>query len=1064
VRPERLYLNNFGPFLGETNIDFDALDDIFLITGKTGSGKTSIFDAICFALYGRVPGSRGDHLTRLRSDYAGDEAECRVALDFSVGEERYRVERSPKRERPNKKKSGLVTEDEKAALYRITPGGLRGLNTKKSEADERIRALIGLDAAEFFRIVLLPQGEFAEFLRQNTSSRQKSLGKLFPVEEAEGVRLLALERAKAASLETSVARQSLEEVSKRITFATRDELRAAAEAALESARKQAQALAEEAGTLRAGLAAREEEREAAARLGELEKAALESEALVPVMAEKEAALTRSRKARPLAELLRREEERRREAEAAGRELEAALAARSAAAEAAENLQRRGGEMAALEDSIRELERKRQVYAGIIAEEEELLRAEAEAASLGSALAKLAGDAEAGRKRLGLLEAEIRSLEEKSRDAEALERRWEGARQINERLVQLKKLAAEAESAGIEEEAAGEKAAALEAECAELERRIPALEEEIRALKAERELGERADMAALLGAGLKPGEPCPVCGSREHPDPAAAHPRLFGIPERIDSLEHAAGDARESLAAKKADLEGFRREARRRAERGAELLASQSELKGEVPEAPEASGDLSPALASFLRDTERLPKPEETARLLEAHVRRLNELTAERAAARRAETRVAELRREEAPAQKFLAEQEKESAALTEKLRHLSAQAAEMRERRGRLLEAEPSGEAPAEPREALAELDRRVTEAGERLRSYREEREEAGKSLAAAEEREAQGRNRREETGKRRLEAETALASALRASPFPGAEELRAALLDEAAEAEAEEALSRYREDAARRESLGAELRRSLGAARQKIAALEAASGRLPPAEEIGARLAALEGERAEAEARRERAGGELAALERDEALLVAAQERYEALSQKSRRLGALADDLSGKNPKKRAFDAWLLGRYLEEVAAYATGRLERMSEGRYSLLLDSAAAGGNAKSGLDLAVFDAYTGKCRPCATLSGGESFMASISLALGLADSIQNRSGGVRLDAVFIDEGFGSLDESTLDLALVILDELREQRMVALISHVGEMRSRIPSRIEVLKSGSGSRIRQNGEGPEV
>jgi exonuclease SbcC len=135
------------------------------------------------------------------------------------------------------------------------------------------------------------------------------------------------------------------------------------------------------------------------------------------------------------------------------------------------------------------------------------------------------------------------------------------------------------------------------------------------------------------------------------------------------------------------------------------------------------------------------------------------------------------------------------------------------------------------------------------------------------------------------------------------------------------------------------------------------------------------------------------------------------------------------------------------------------MSESRYSLLLDSAGEGGRGRAGLDLAVFDAYTGKCRPCATLSGGESFMASISLALGLADSIQTRSGGVRLDAVFIDEGFGSLDEGSLDRALVILDELRDHRMVGLISHVGEMRSRIPSRVEVIKSGSGSRIRVEG-----
>jgi len=135
------------------------------------------------------------------------------------------------------------------------------------------------------------------------------------------------------------------------------------------------------------------------------------------------------------------------------------------------------------------------------------------------------------------------------------------------------------------------------------------------------------------------------------------------------------------------------------------------------------------------------------------------------------------------------------------------------------------------------------------------------------------------------------------------------------------------------------------------------------------------------------------------------------------------------------------------------------MSEGRYRLILDADREGGRGLSGLDLAVFDAYTGRERPCATLSGGESFMASISLALGLADSIQARSGGIRLDAVFIDEGFGSLDEASLDKALGILDEIRDHRMVGLVSHVGEMRARIPSRVEIEKTSAGSRIRVEG-----
>ncbi len=133
------------------------------------------------------------------------------------------------------------------------------------------------------------------------------------------------------------------------------------------------------------------------------------------------------------------------------------------------------------------------------------------------------------------------------------------------------------------------------------------------------------------------------------------------------------------------------------------------------------------------------------------------------------------------------------------------------------------------------------------------------------------------------------------------------------------------------------------------------------------------------------------------------------------------------------------------------------MSEGRYRIQLNDTYRRGNSLSGLELEIRDAYTGKTRPSGTLSGGETFMTSISLALGLADSIQSRSGGIQLDAVFIDEGFGSLDESSLERAIGILDEIRGTRMVGIISHVAELRTRIPNRIEIVKTGAGSTIRK-------
>jgi exonuclease SbcC len=393
------------------------------------------------------------------------------------------------------------------------------------------------------------------------------------------------------------------------------------------------------------------------------------------------------------------------------------------------------------------------------------------------------------------------------------------------------------------------------------------------------------------------------------------------------------------------------------------------------------------------------------------------------------------------------ELEKEHSGLSEKYGALEKNLEDLRDKYRRTLkEWDLPGAA-----EVLEALDSRILVLEDRIREILEFRESAGRELAAAGARESATLASRDEAARQYREAAAGLETALAASPFAGPADLERALLDRDTEAALEEEIARWREERSRILSLEAELERSLESLRAERTAL----GPSPEPEEIGPLLETLAAEQESAESGRDRALAELAALERDGALLRETSARHEELAEKTARLKALWDDLKGDNPRKKSFDAWLLGRYLAEVAAFATKRLERMSESRYSLFLDSEGESGRGRTGLDLAVFDAYTGKTRPCATLSGGESFMASISLALGLADSIQARSGGVRLDAVFIDEGFGSLDEASLDKALVILDELREHRMVGLISHVGEMRSRIPSRIEVIKSGSGSKI---------
>jgi exonuclease SbcC len=200
------------------------------------------------------------------------------------------------------------------------------------------------------------------------------------------------------------------------------------------------------------------------------------------------------------------------------------------------------------------------------------------------------------------------------------------------------------------------------------------------------------------------------------------------------------------------------------------------------------------------------------------------------------------------------------------------------------------------------------------------------------------------------------------------------------------------------------------------------------------------------------------AALERLTAELTVAVEETAPVRDQHQRLAALADLVEGRgqNAKRMTLRSFVLAARLEEVAAAASARLDRMSAGRYSLVHTDAVGPRGTRGGLGLDVVDAYTGQVRSARTLSGGETFLASLALALGLADVVSAEAGAAPLDTLFVDEGFGSLDGDTLDAVMGVLDELRAGgRMVGLVSHVDELRTRIGHRLRVRRGRGGSRL---------
>jgi exonuclease SbcC len=710
----------------------------------------------------------------------------------------------------------------------------------------------------------------------------------------------------------------------------------------------------------------------------------------------------------------------------------------------------GAAIPALEQALRELQEKRPVLLELSREAELLRQKIREAADCAACCRELTEKKEALAKKQRLQQQELSKLQGASEGVAALEAQWEALREGKDALLHVKTLAEEAGSLASEEAALQSRISADEARQRELNQKIPGLEGALQDLERSKVEAEQAHRAAHLAASLVPGEPCPVCGSPSHPCPAIPVAAVSAIDQPRASLARSLKEAERDAAVLETALHTRQEELRKVRFRWEGLATAALQIK----EAASRRGDRE--LAACFSTGDGLPDSLAVAALLTTRLALVQELSLKRKEAQNAATLVPGLYETLGKLQGILGKTEQDYAVMAEKHRTLETAIEALKEKRHRFLAQQGLEEYGVdEGQEALRHVEQAMQEQERRITAYREAGEQALRELAASRARETLARTRRDTAARQLKEAENALQTALAPSPFATSAELQAAILSPAQAEDLERAITRWREAGSRLTSLRTEVETGLGRLRSDLTALGGAG-------EADLNSLRLKGEalaqtQEQAELKRDTAQGELLALERDAALLKEARERYDLLAEKSGRLQALAGDLAGKNPKKRSFDAWLLGLYLAEVAAFATKRLERMSESRYALILDLQRESGRGLTGLDLAVFDGYTGKARPCATLSGGESFMASISLALGLADSIQARSGGVRLDAVFIDEGFGSLDEGNLDKALAILDELRDHRMVGLISHVGELRSRIPCHIEVIKSRGGSTLRQ-------
>ena len=935
MKPQHLTLCAFGPYAGRTELDLTAFggSGLFLISGDTGAGKTALFDAITFALYGETTGAyRGPGM--LRSDFADPREETFVELTFTHRGRTYTVSRAPEQLRARKRArqaDATTLAPARATLLREPEEPVSGAKAVTAAITE----LLGIGGRQFAQISLIAQNDFARLLNAPSAERAAILRQVFDTGAyqrlADAARTRAGEAARAAE---TAGDRVLQELA-RLDAGDADGPGAEAAETLRALQREQDPYRAAAAPPAAAALIRAEGEEEARLNGALDR--LEQAVI--------AASGAAQAARARADLQRRYDAAR----AAAGELQRQAPARRAGWDAAEA---RRPELAALAGQLARLEELAPRYDQLEDARTALQAAEQAAARAGTRAeqaARAAGDWETRRAETDRALAECGDPAAEAARNEAYEQTALDLQQQCGRLRQDARALAEAR------------------------RQVPPLQQAYRDAQAALDRAEavqadtrrrlNAARAGLLARELEEGRPCPVCGATHHPAPAALAP---GHVTEAD-CDAAAAALRAAQAAAGAASE--------KAGRALDRCATLEE-------------QFRRGCGAFL-------------------TRRKKAYTCPDPAGLTAEELAAVL--------------DDQAAALAAGLEGVRRQLADARARQAR--------------RQTLEKTRRTLAEQGPALARAKEE---AAAALQQAE--------------KEQVAARTRLQEGQRDLPYPDARALRAER-DKTArrQRELEKALA---DAAAERSAFEQQLQRAEGQAAALARELAEAPD-TPPAAEAEAALGEAAGRRDAARARLEAvrmrlAGNRQAAAGLDRALAEAeaARARSAVLDNLSRTING---NLAGR--PKLPFEQYVQAFHFDGVVAAANLRFYRMTGGQYRLLRrDQTGIAG--KTALELDVFDAYTGKTRPVGSLSGGESFLAALSLALGISDTIQQSAGGVEVDTLFVDEGFGTLDAEALEKAIDTLNALAgADKLVGIISHVESLQDRVRRKILVRKTRRGS-----------
>lgn len=1012
MRILRLTMDAVGPFPGHEVIDFEAFSDAgrFLLSGPTGAGKSTIIDAIVFALYGKVSGGRDSSDSRIRSRYASEQAKTEVELIFSTSSGNYKVRRQPAYERVKKNGKGVTKQNAKAWLFKLDEQ-LREVSeplTKTSDVGTEITRIVGLSREQFTQTVVLPQGKFAQFLRSTSKDRQDLLQELFGTAIFEDLQLDLVERAREVKKKQEALnanlRANLEVLASLLDEAPQlnqerslvyapvpkvdcefDPLETAWASRFEPlapwleqnqrcADLEVSAFREQEDKLRSEFAS---QRDLAARQDRYLALTKEHEQLVAQGPAQVQRLAQVQALQALADLKPWHEQLKQAQQAvAQRQLEqtAALEQLEPDERVQAVLQRPGDYQSAqalsvqLTAQVASLSPQVELEAGLDGRRRDLQAKTQAHESAGTKLAQ-------GRERENQLPTQIASKQE------LLE-------QLNEQAATLPaaQLAQEQAAQALKLAKAHEQLAKDHQQALKLQQLV-ALELKQASQKHKHMLEQWLSQSALnLAQNLVDGAPCPVCGATEHPAPATQG----GENISQDQLDQALEEVNE--------VQGQLSQASEKVTK----LAAQLEAQPCQLSPAQASKQLQEAKAALAA----AKQASEQARSCKTHITELNaELEALRADNQAAQTRLAG----DAKEIQLLGEKIESDAAS------LSCQGFE-------------SVAAKVEYLSQLAAGLEQLAKAGQELSQCQKRAQQAADSFAA----------------------QWAQASASFA-------ELDSAANAQDGYAQACQAFAGL--DLTALKAAAASYEKSLSinqAALDELAGIELTP---PPLEQTQAQL-----EQAQAKTQacqtyastwQAFAGQVNAQLAKLNKLLA----RRSQASATDAQLLALASAANGDNHARLTLSAWVLQAHFRQVLVFANERLGVIGAGRYELInVDSEEDTRQQKQGLGLAVVDHLSGTTRSPRTLSGGESFYVSLALALALADVVATQNGGIEMNTLFIDEGFGSLDEGTLAEVMDVLSALHSGgRVVGIVSHVSELKRAIPAAVEVRPLlGGGSTLR--------